>query len=138
MNAAVIGASRQISVARVPVPQPSAHEVRVAVEGSGVCASSLPVWQGRSWFQYPAAPGSPGHEGWGIIDAIGEDVADLRIGQRVAFLSNNAFAEHDLAPADGVVVLPESLDHKGALLRDDPSRFGNHHDDEKGEHERDK
>ena len=110
MNAAVIGASRQISVARVPVPQPSAHEVRVAVEGSGVCASSLPVWQGRSWFQYPAAPGSPGHEGWGIIDAIGEDVADLRIGQRVAFLSNNAFAEHDLAPADGVVVLPESLD----------------------------
>jgi threonine dehydrogenase-like Zn-dependent dehydrogenase len=110
MNAAVIGASRQIHVARVPVPQPSANEVRIAVEGCGVCASSLPVWQGRSWFQYPAAPGSPGHEGWGIIDAVGKEVADLQPGQRVAFLSNNAFAEHDVAPSDGVVVLPQSLD----------------------------
>ena len=110
MNAAVIGASRQIAVARVPVPQPSANEVRIAVEGCGVCASSLPVWQGRSWFSYPAAPGSPGHEGWGIVDAVGDGVTDVEPGQRVAFLSNNAFAELDVAPADGLVVLPPSLD----------------------------
>ncbi|HYC92773.1 MAG TPA: alcohol dehydrogenase catalytic domain-containing protein [Thermoanaerobaculia bacterium] len=110
MNAAVIGASRQISIARVPVPRPAANEVRIAVEGSGVCASSLPLWQGRDWFHYPAAPGAPGHEGWGIIDAVGSDVRDLKRGQRVAFLSNNAFAELDVAPADGVVVLPAALD----------------------------
>ena len=71
MNAAVIGASRQIAVTRVPVPRPSANEVRIAVEGCGVCASSLPVWQGRTWFSYPAAPGSPGHEGWGLVDSVG-------------------------------------------------------------------
>jgi threonine dehydrogenase-like Zn-dependent dehydrogenase len=112
MKAAVVDSARTIAVRTVTAPQPSANEVRVALEGSGVCASSLPMWEGRSWFRYPAAAGAPGHEGWGVVDAIGADVTNVRVGQRVAFVSDHAFAELDLAAADGVVVLPPSLDGK--------------------------
>ena len=35
-------------------------QVLVELEGSGVCASSIPVWEGRSWFEYPQPPGAPG------------------------------------------------------------------------------
>src|SRR5436190_1323775 len=90
----------------------SPTRARTAPRRAGVCASSLPLWQGRPWFQYPAPPGAPGHEGWGVIDAAGEGVTDLSVGQRVAFLSGNAFAEFDVASADGVVVLPPALHNR--------------------------
>jgi threonine dehydrogenase-like Zn-dependent dehydrogenase len=45
-----------------------------------------------------------------VIDALGDDVAGLAIGQRVAALSYHAFAEYDIAAADAVVPLPASLD----------------------------
>src|SRR4051812_2602002 len=63
------GATTAVDTAR---PEPKAGEVRIRLEGSGVCASSLPVWEGREWFEYPREAGSPGHEGWGIVDATGE------------------------------------------------------------------
>jgi D-arabinose 1-dehydrogenase-like Zn-dependent alcohol dehydrogenase len=110
MLAAIVDASRQITIRSVAVPAIAPDQVRIAVEGCGVCASSLPMWEGRPWFRYPTSPGAPGHEGWGFIEEVGGEVANLKRGQRVAFLSENAFAERDVAPADGVVVLPPQLD----------------------------
>jgi threonine dehydrogenase-like Zn-dependent dehydrogenase len=89
------------------MPEPAAGEVRIALQGSGVCASSLPVWEGRPWFAYPLDPGAPGHEGWGIVDAVGANVTGLGTGDRVACLSYRAFATHDVAPAEHVVPLEE-------------------------------
>jgi D-arabinose 1-dehydrogenase-like Zn-dependent alcohol dehydrogenase len=74
MKAAVIAASRRLEVVDTAPPSPAASQVRVRVEGCGVCASSLPVWEGREWFQYPLAAGAPGHEGWGVVDAVGSGV----------------------------------------------------------------
>jgi threonine dehydrogenase-like Zn-dependent dehydrogenase len=90
------------------VPAPGADEIRVRLEGCGVCASNLPVWEGRSWFQYPTDAGAPGHEGWGTVDALGETVTGFEIGDRVAFLSQNAYAQYDIAGAIGTVKLPAS------------------------------
>jgi threonine dehydrogenase-like Zn-dependent dehydrogenase len=56
------------------------------------------------------SPGQLGHEGWGRVDAVGRDVKEFRVGQRVAFLSNNAYAEYDVAKEDQVVALPPELD----------------------------
>jgi threonine dehydrogenase-like Zn-dependent dehydrogenase len=112
MQAVVITAPGQTEITTVPVPEPGKGEVRIKLEGSGLCASNIPVWEGREWFSYPVAPGNPGHEGWGYIDTLGQDVAGLRKGDRVAFLSNNAYAEYDIAKADDVVVLPAFLDKK--------------------------
>jgi threonine dehydrogenase-like Zn-dependent dehydrogenase len=96
----------------VPTPTPSANQVLVRLEGCGLCGSNLSPWQGRPWFRYPFEPGAPGHEGWGRIAAIGSDVTDLQIDDRVALLSERAFAEYDVAPADAVVRLPAALDEQ--------------------------
>ncbi|HEU4564905.1 MAG TPA: zinc-binding dehydrogenase [Gemmatimonadaceae bacterium] len=110
MRAAVIAAPGRLRVEDVPVPEPGPGEVRLRLEGSGVCASNIPLWEGREWFRYPHAPGAPGHEGWGRIDAIGEGVSGVKLGDRVAALSYAAYAEHDIARADAVVPLPPALD----------------------------
>src|SRR5690606_5929206 len=98
-----------IAVNDVIVREPGPGEVRSRLEGCGVCGSNLPVWEGRDWFEYPLDPGAPGHEGWGVIDAVGDEVSDLEPGDRVAALSYHAFAELDVAAASSVVRLPDTL-----------------------------
>jgi threonine dehydrogenase-like Zn-dependent dehydrogenase len=100
---------RRLAVERIAVQPPGAGEVRVRLEGCGVCGSNLPVWEGRPWFTYPLSPGAPGHEGWGTIDSVGEGVDGIGVGDRVALLSYNAYAEYDVAPASAVVRLPDVL-----------------------------
>jgi threonine dehydrogenase-like Zn-dependent dehydrogenase len=94
----------------VALSDPGENQVRVRLQGCGVCASNLPVWEGRPWFNYPQEAGSPGHEGWGLVDAVGAGVTDIDIGQRVALMSGHAYAEYDVASRDCVVPLPEELD----------------------------
>jgi NADPH2:quinone reductase len=105
--AAVISAPRQIDVRRVEFRVPASGEVRVKIEGCGVCASNLELWLGKPWFNYPVEPGAPGHEAWGRIDAIGEGVNGFALGDRVAMLSSHAFAEYDFAKSAEVVRLPD-------------------------------
>lgn len=110
MAAAVVVEPGRAIVARVPVPEPRAGEVRVRLEGCGVCASNLPPWEGKPWFSYPLSPGQLGHEGWGRVDAVGRDVDVVHRGDRVAMLSEHAYAEYDVCPAEAVVALPQALD----------------------------
>jgi threonine dehydrogenase-like Zn-dependent dehydrogenase len=112
MQAAVVAAPSQVRITQVPLPEPRDCEVRVKLEGCGVCGSNLAPWEGRPWFSYPLAPGELGHEGWGRIDAIGPKVTRLRLGERVAMISYHAYAQYDLAPEDAVVRLPPALDGK--------------------------
>ena len=110
VRAAVITAPGRAQIADVPTPEPGPGEVLVELEGCGICGSDLPVWQGRPWFQYPRAPGAPGHEGWGRVAALGAGVHGLSEGERVAALCFAADAEYDVASADAVVALPPQLD----------------------------
>jgi len=110
MQACVITAPQQAALQDAARPEPGPGQVLLRLEGSGVCASSIPVWEGREWFQYPQAPGAPGHEGWGRVAALGEGVTGLAVGQRVAALTYRAHAEYDVADAGSVVPLPASLD----------------------------
>lgn len=110
MAATAIEAPRLVLLRRVERPRPAPGHVLVRVEGCGVCGSSLPVWEGRPWFDYPLSPGAPGHEGWGVIEELGDGVETPTRGTRVAFLSQNAFAEYDVAAASEVVPLPSELD----------------------------
>jgi len=103
---------RQFQVLSLDPPSPDSDQVRVRLEGCGVCGSNLPPWQGRPWFDYPLPPGSPGHEGWGVIDAVGENVSGCQAGDRVALVSTHAFAEYDIASSEEVVVLPPELENR--------------------------
>jgi threonine dehydrogenase-like Zn-dependent dehydrogenase len=110
MRAAVLAAPGEIRIAHVPVPEPGPGQVRLRLEGCGVCASNLEPWAGQPWMSYPGEPGGLGHEGWGLIDAVGAGVQGLAPGDRVAALSFRSFAEFDLAEAQAVVPLPAALD----------------------------
>jgi threonine dehydrogenase-like Zn-dependent dehydrogenase len=80
-----------------------------------VCASSLPLWEGREWFTYPQPPGAPGHEGWGRVAALGAGVTGLNEGDRIAALTYRAHAEYDIADAKAVVPLPDALEGTAVL-----------------------
>src|SRR5215217_7457879 len=84
--AAVIYEPRTTRLAQQEIPEPGISEVVVRIEGCGVCASSIPTWEGREWFSYPLEPGAPGHEAWGVVVRKGSD-SNLEVGQRVAILS---------------------------------------------------
>jgi threonine dehydrogenase-like Zn-dependent dehydrogenase len=110
MRAAIVTGPRQVTVRNVTLPQPGPAQVRIRLEGCGVCASNVTPWQGTEWMSYPTTPGGLGHEGWGVIDAIGRDVTSVAVGDRVAALFMNSYAECDVGDADAVVKLPPSLD----------------------------
>lgn len=107
---AVIPAAGEVITTQSPLRSPEPGEVRVRLEGCGVCASNLGPWSGPDWMTFPTEPGGLGHEGWGRVDALGEGVDTLEVGQRVAMLSYNAYASHDFALVERVVPLPASLD----------------------------
>lgn len=109
---AVIRAPGTVELVSEAVPAPGPGEVRIRVEGCGVCGSNLPLWEGREWFEYPRPAGDPGHEAWGRIEALGAGVEGLSVGERVAALSQRAYAELDIAAADAVVPLPSALDDR--------------------------
>ncbi len=109
MRAVVLTGPGALRVDRVARPEPGPGEVRVRLQGCGVCASNLTPWAGPEWMTFPTAPGALGHEGWGVIDAVGEGVEGLDLGQRVAPLSHNSFAEFDVAAVSAVVPLPDSI-----------------------------
>ncbi len=110
MRAAVMTAPRTVQLDSVPLPAPRPGEVRIRLEGCGVCASNLATWEGMPWTQYPTEPGALGHEGWGTIDALGDGVGNLAVGDRVAAVSYKSYAEFDVASAAAVVKLPAGLD----------------------------
>src|SRR5437868_14386719 len=109
MRAAVLTGAGKLMIQDAPVPEPGPGQVRVRLQGCGGCASNLTPWQGPEWMQFPTEPGALGHEGWGIVDALGEGVAGVVVGDHVGMLSGKAYAQYDIADASQVVKLPETL-----------------------------
>jgi threonine dehydrogenase-like Zn-dependent dehydrogenase len=112
MKAAVITAPREVVIQHVPLPAPGTGQIRVRLEGCGVCASNITPWEGPEWMIYPTRSGGLGHEGWGIVDAVAPDVRSVAVGDRVATLFENSYAEYDIGDAGAAVKLPSFLDGK--------------------------
>jgi threonine dehydrogenase-like Zn-dependent dehydrogenase len=110
MRAAILTGPGHIEIQTVPRPMPGPGQVRLRLEGCGVCASNLTPWAGPEWMQFPTPPGDLGHEGWGRVDAVGEGVEGFSPGDRVAALSYKSYAEYDLAEATSILRLPDSLE----------------------------
>lgn len=110
MRAARLAAPGRTETIDAELPEPGHRQLRVRLEGCGVCASNLSPWVGNPWTEYPLEAGAPGHEGWGVVDAVGSDVTEWTPGDRVGALSYHSYAEYDLAEADAVVALPPELD----------------------------
>lgn len=74
------GAHVDFTIETIEVAPPAAGEVRVAIAGVGLCHTDLVF---RDQFDAFAKPGVLGHEGAGVIEAVGEGVAGLAVGDKV-------------------------------------------------------
>ena len=74
------GPGEPMTVEEVPTPAPGPGEVLVRVAATGVCHTDLHVMKGEVAFP---APGVLGHEISGHVEALGEGVTDLAVGERV-------------------------------------------------------
>ncbi|WP_354638308.1 alcohol dehydrogenase AdhP [Kitasatospora camelliae] len=84
MRAAVVhDFAEPLAVEERPVPTPAPHQVRVRIETSGLCHTDIHAARG-DWPVRPRLPFVPGHEGVGIVEAVGDRVRDVRVGERVA------------------------------------------------------
>ena len=89
-----------------PTPQPGAGEVLVRIEAASLNFPDLLIVQGKYQLK-PPLPFVPGAEFAGMVEAIGEGVPRMQIGQRVACLSSvGAFATHAVVNATLCVPLP--------------------------------
>lgn len=108
-RAAVLTGPGAMTVASSEVGEPGAGEVRLRVLGCGVCASNLTPWEGPEWMRFPTDPGALGHEAWGVVEALGEGVSGLAIGDRVASLGERGFADREVVRADLLAPVPAEL-----------------------------
>jgi NADPH:quinone reductase len=91
----------------LPLPSPGKGQVLVAVRAAGV---NLFDTQLRSGLYRRDLPLTLGLEGAGIVEAVGAEVADIAVGDRVAFIfAAGSYATHTLAPAERVVPLPDQI-----------------------------
>jgi len=84
MRAAVVPAFGQpLVIEDRPVPEPGPGQVVVRMEASGLCHTDIHAANG-DWPVTPTVPFIPGHEGVGLVTALGDGVTSLKTGQRVA------------------------------------------------------
>lgn len=109
MKTSVIESPGNFVIMDSEMPEINENEVLVRLEGTGVCASNLPVWEGREWFRYPIEPGAPGHEGYGVVEKTGSSVRDVKQGDKVTLISQHAYAQYDKANVSEIATFPDEL-----------------------------
>ncbi|MCS7483704.1 zinc-dependent alcohol dehydrogenase [Umezawaea endophytica] len=136
-KAVVTELGAKLEIQEVPVPEPGDGQVRVRLEASGICHTDIHAAHG-DWPVKPTPPFVPGHEGVGVVEAVGTGVDTARIGTRVAipwlghacgecsycvsgwetlceqqlntgYSVDGCYAEHVLADARYVVPVPDGV-----------------------------
>lgn len=83
MRAAILdGYGQPLRLVDLPMPVPGPGEILIRLEASGVCHSDVHIWKGET---RPAAAPDPfilGHEGVGVVEALGPGVTDWQLGDR--------------------------------------------------------
>lgn len=138
MQAAVVEEfGKPLQVREVPVPQPGPGQALVEIAASGVCHTDLHAAEG-DWPVKPGLPFIPGHEGTGVVVALGPGVTHLKEGDRVGiawlysacghctfclsgwetlcleqknsgYSVNGSFAQYALAQAEYLARIPNNL-----------------------------
>jgi NADPH2:quinone reductase len=102
----------------LPTPSPGAGEVRVAIKAASLNFPDLLIVQNKYQMK-PALPFVPGSEFAGIVDAVGDGVVHLKVGDAVAaFSGTGGFATHACVKAANVMPLPPgfALDDAAAFV----------------------
>jgi len=93
----------------VPTPQPQAGQVLLQVKAASLNFPDLLIVQNKYQFK-PALPFVPGSEFAGVVEAVGEGVTRLKVGDRVAAMGGTGgFGSHAIVPAEKAIPLPEGM-----------------------------
>jgi len=99
-----------------PPPEPGPGQVRVRMRMAPIHNHDMAIVRGGYGIA-PPLPGTPGTEGLGIVDKLGDGVAGLRVGQRVTGGGSGTWSEYYVANAQGLAALPETVpDETGSQL----------------------
>jgi NADPH2:quinone reductase len=102
------GGVEQLRADDVAVPVPAAGEVRIRVEAAGV--NFIDTYK-RSGLYPVTLPHTLGQEAAGVVTAVGEGVAEFRVGDRVASAAvMGAYAAEAIAPAAQTVRVPAGVE----------------------------
>jgi NADPH2:quinone reductase len=99
----------------LPVPEPGPGEARVKIAAAGV--NFIDIYH-RSGQYKGVLPMTPGMEAAGVVDAVGPDVSDVQVGDRVVYaMRQGAYAEYAIVPATMLAPVPEGIDlHQAAAV----------------------
>ena len=106
------GGPEVLTLVDLPNPEPKPHEAVVEIKAAGVNYIDVYFREGR----YPAPiPLIAGQEAAGQVIAIGAEVKDIQVGDRVAYTGiPGSYAEYAAVPVDRLVKIPEKLDYPQA------------------------
>ncbi len=106
------GGPEKLRYEEVPTPTPGAEEALVRIEAIGL--NYIDTYHRTGLYKMPL-PFTPGVEAAGVVAAVGSNVRDLQVGDRVAYTGvPGAYAEYAVVPAAKLVKLPEGVDAKTA------------------------
>ncbi len=124
MVASGYGSHEVLHLQMVPKPQPKANEILVKVVTSSATTADSMLLSGKPYlgrlFMGLSKPNKPipGTGFAGVIEAVGEEVSDFEVGDRVfgeTAFGFSANAEYLVVPADGIILtMPENLDYAEA------------------------
>jgi NADPH2:quinone reductase len=108
-----LGGPEVLRFEEVPEPVPGPREARVRQTAIGL--NFIDVYFRTGLYKAPALPFVPGHEGAGVVEAVGAEVTEVRPGDRVAYAGvPGAYAEVRTIPAARLVALPPEIDDRTA------------------------
>lgn len=117
------GEPEVLKYVEVEEPLPRENEVRVRLFAAGVNPNEAYIRTGTYSFYIPELPYTPGFDGAGVVEAVGQGVTHVKEGDRVfvaallAKRNTGTYAEKVVCDADAVHKLPDSVSYKeGAAL----------------------
>lgn len=104
-----LGHASNLKIEEIDTPTAGKGEVLIDVKAGGLNFPDVLMVAGKYQFQ-PELPFTPGGEGSGVVEELGEGVTNVKVGDRVIFFNQaGAFAEKAVAPAMTLVPMPESM-----------------------------
>jgi NADPH2:quinone reductase len=102
------GGPEVLALSDIPKPDVRPGMALIKVHAIGVNFADIRFRQG-TYVAKPKLPDTPGMEAAGVIEAVGEGVTDLKVGQCVAAFTVKSYAEYCQAPAPMIIPLPDSV-----------------------------
>ncbi len=102
------GGPEEMTLVDVPVGEPGPGQIRIRHKAIGL--NYIDIYQRTGLYQLPM-PLTLGMEGAGIVEAVGEGVTHLKVGDRAAYASNppGSYSEARVMPALAVCKLPDDI-----------------------------